>query len=371
MPKFAPFTANGRKGKNMREILLDGGIAEVHIPIIFESRESAETEFARAAKTLESLGAQAVCAEIFGPAWAGEAANALFSGIPVNRIRPLDESAAPTLAGAHITALRGARAEFRDCGGFMSAVYEAGGVRYFRAFGITPGSAEGDGYAETIGNLSAMKYALEKCGYKFTDIARTWFYNFRLLDWYADFNRARTEFFRNEKIFDSLLPASTGIGAPNPAGAKIESGIFALKSSEKGGGKWGAREVESPLQCGAPRYGSSFSRAVEIDTEFSRRVIISGTASIEPEGATAHIGDIKGQVELTMRVIGGILESRGMGFSDTVRAVVYCQRPEFYGEFKKWCAESGAEIPHCPSFSTVCRGDLLFEVELDAARNAR
>ena len=60
-----------------------------------------------------------------------------------------------------------------------------------------------------------------------------------------------------------------------------------------------------------------------------------------------------------------------MGFSDTVRAVVYCQRPEFYGEFKKWCAESGAEIPHCPSFSTVCRGDLLFEVELDAARNAR
>ena len=113
----------------MREILLDGGIAEVHIPIIFESRESAETEFARAAKTLESLGAQAVCAEIFGPAWAGEAANALFSGIPVNRILPLDESAAPTLAGAHITALRGARAAFRDGGGVMSAVYEAGGVR--------------------------------------------------------------------------------------------------------------------------------------------------------------------------------------------------------------------------------------------------
>lgn len=119
MPKFAPFTANGRKGKNMREILLDGGIAEVHIPIIFESRESAETEFARAAKTLESLGAQAVCAEIFGPAWAGEAANALFSGIPFNRILPLDESAAPTLAARTITALRGARAEFRDCGGFM------------------------------------------------------------------------------------------------------------------------------------------------------------------------------------------------------------------------------------------------------------
>ena len=129
--------------------------------------------------------------------------------------------------------------------------------------------------------------------------------------------------------------------------------------------------MESPLQCGAPRYGSSFSRAVEIDTEFSRRVIISGTASIEPGGATARAGDIGGQVELTMRVIGEILKSRGMGFSDTVRAIVYCQRPEFYEEFKKWRAQSGAEIPHCPSFSTVCRSDLLFEVELDAAQNAR
>lgn len=355
----------------MREILLDDGVAELHIPIIFGSREEAAIEFAGAAKTIESLGAQAVCAELFGPAWAGEEAGTVFSGIPVNHILPLDESATPALAGAHITALRGARAEFADCGGFPAAVYEAGGIRYFRSFGITPGSADGDGYAETVGNLSAMKSALEKCGYKFTDIARTWFYNFRLLDWYDEFNRARTEFFRNEKIFDSLLPASTGIGAPNPAGAKIESGIFALKSSGKGGERWSAREVESPLQCGAPRYGSSFSRAVEIETDFSRRVIISGTASIEPGGATAHVGDIEKQVELTMRVIGEILESRGMGFSDAVRAVVYCQKPEFYGEFRKWSAKSGAEIPHCPSFSTVCRGDLLFEVELDAAKNAR
>ena len=213
-----------------------------------------------------------------------------------------------------------------------------------------------------------MKVLLESCGYKFTDIARTWFYNFELLDWYSEFNRARTEFFEKEGIFKALLPASTGTGAPNPAGAKIESGILAIKSD--GSNRfWDVRELQSPLQCGAPEYGSSFSRAVEIDTEHSRRIIISGTASIEPGGATAHLGDIEKQVDLTMCVIEGILKSRGMDFSDTIRAIAYCQRPEFYAAFKNWCCKRNLELPHCPSYSTVCRDDLLFEVELDAAKN--
>ena len=94
--------------------------------------------------------------------------------------------------------------------------------------------------------------------------------------------------------------------------------------------------------------------------------MVSGTASIEPGGKTAFVGDIEKQVDLTMRVISAILESRGMGLSDTVRSVAYCLRPEYYEVFKKWMARAKLDIPHCPSYSIVCRGDLLFEVELEA-----
>ena len=79
--------------------------------------------------------------------------------------------------------------------------------------------------------------------------------------------------------------------------------------------------------------------------------------------------DIEKQVDLTMCVIEGILKSRGMDFSDTIRAIAYCQRPEFYAAFKNWCCKRNLGLPHCPSYSTVCRDDLLFEVELDAAKN--
>lgn len=352
----------------MREILLDTDIAELHMPLIFESHEEAISEFGRALRTMQNLGAQIVCVELFGPKWVADAAGDILMGIPANHILPLCETELPVLAGAHITAIRGTRADFNKVGDYFTATYTAGGIKYFRSFGITPGKSSADGYGETIKNLSTMKVLLESCGYKFTDIARTWFYNFELLDWYSEFNRARTAFFEKEGIFKALLPASTGIGAPNPAGAKIESGILAIKSD--GSNRfWDVRELQSPLQCGAPEYGSSFSRAVEIDTEHSSRIIISGTASIEPGGATAHLGDIEKQVDLTMCVIEGILKSRGMDFSDTIRAIAYCQRPEFYAAFKNWCYKRNLGLPHCPSYSTVCRDDLLFEVELDAAKN--
>lgn len=208
----------------MREILLDTDIAELHMPLIFESHEEAISEFGRALRTMQNLGAQIVCVELFGPKWVADAAGDILMGIPANHILPLCETELPVLAGAHITAIRGTRADFNKVGDYFTATYTAGGIKYFRSFGITPGKSSADGYGETIKNLSTMKVLLESCGYKFTDIARTWFYNFELLDWYSEFNRARTEFFEKEGIFKALLPASTGIGAPNPAGAKIESG---------------------------------------------------------------------------------------------------------------------------------------------------
>jgi enamine deaminase RidA (YjgF/YER057c/UK114 family) len=131
----------------------------------------------------------------------------------------------------------------------------------------------------------------------------------------------------------------------------------------------GAREVGSPLQCPAPAYGSAFSRAMEIDSGGWRRLTISGTASIQPDGKTAWEGDARKQVDLTMEVIAAILQARGMNFGDTTRATAYYRKPEYKQHFDAWRKERDLELmPVVDTHSTVCRDDLLFELELDAGR---
>ncbi len=351
----------------MKEIFLNNGVREIHIPLIFSNSTEAESAFNGARDLLDSLSATIISLEVSAGTFANSAVDNFSknSEYPINRIYPLDENSVPILAGAHITALVGTTPKFAKTeNGDRAVFYSDGSFDYCRTFGITSQVDNSKPFEHTLDNLSRLESALQLFGFTYNDIARTWFYNDDILSWYGDFNKARTQFYNERKIFDGLLPASTGIGAPNPANSRIISGAIALRKVGEGS----VFEVESPLQCGAPKYGSSFSRAIEIDTPTSRRIMISGTASIAYAGETAFVGDIEKQVDLTMKVISAILESREMSFKDTVRAVVYCLRPEYYEVFQRWAEKNGV-IAHFPSYSIVCRDDLLFEVELESVRN--
>jgi len=54
-----------------------------------------------------------------------------------------------------------------------------------------------------------------------------------------------------------------------------------------------------------------------------RRLLVSGTAGIDRSGKTVYVGDVKLQTEFTMEVVGAILESRGMDFSNVTRGIGY------------------------------------------------
>jgi enamine deaminase RidA (YjgF/YER057c/UK114 family) len=100
-----------------------------------------------------------------------------------------------------------------------------------------------------------------------------------------------------------------------------------------------------------------------------RRLLVSGTASIEPGGKTVWQGDIAKQIDLTMEVVEAILRSRGMGFADITRANAYCKRPEYLPYFRAWQQAHGAvAMPALPIHCDICRDDLLFEIEVDARR---
>ncbi len=209
---------------------------------------------------------------------------------------------------------------------------------------------------------------LQKVGMDFSNVARTWLYLDDLLTWYDDFNPVRTDYFNANGVFDNLVPASTGIGAGNPADMAILVGALGVKVKNSA---VNIAEVPSPLQCAAWDYKSSFSRATEVTNPAWNQVMVSGTASIEPEGATVHLNDSEKQIELTMKVIEAILNERDMTFKDTVRAIAYIKDAADLKLLKTWMKKNDLEdMPVAFSHADVCRDNLLFEVELDAVKGA-
>jgi len=179
------------------------------------------------------------------------------------------------------------------------------------------------GQSNTLQSKQSFKMlddSLKKVGMDIGNVARTWFYLNDLLNWYDDFNSVRNEYYTGKEVFERMIPASTGIGAGNIRGSSLLLGGYALKEKQN---SVKIEAVESPFQCPASNYKSSFSRAVEINHPDYRHLIVSGTASITSEGETANIGSIRKQVELTMKVVNGILQSREMTWENVTWGIVY------------------------------------------------
>ncbi len=240
--------------------------------------------------------------------------------------------------------------------------YQVGGngAAYCFLGGLTPEHSRASREDQTSEVFSKIEKSLSAAGMDFNHVVRTWFYNDEILDWYAGFNRVRTGFFHRHGI--RRMPASTGIGAPNPAGTALVAKAVAVRSDDSSST---VRTVRSPLQCDAFAYGSAFSRALEVADTLSRMLYISGTASIEPGGRSVHKGDPAGQIKLTMEVVEAILGEAGMGFGDTTRAVAYFRDP---AHIAIWNERTLPPLPLIAVGCHVCRDDLLFEIELDASR---
>ena len=223
--------------------------------------------------------------------------------------------------------------------------------------GLLPGDPKASRGDQTQDAFGTIEETLALAGMGFEDVVRTWFYNERILEWYPVFNEVRTKFFERHDI--RRMPASTGIGAPNPAGTALVAKALAVRQTA---GE--IRACRSPLQCDAFAYGSAFSRALEVSDSCSRTLYISGTASIDPGGQSALQGDAAGQIALTMEVVRAIIDEAGMKLEDTTRAIAYFRDPAHVPLWVRFCP------PGLPSVSLgchVCRDDLLFEIELDVS----
>lgn len=247
----------------------------------------------------------------------------------------------------------------------VGSVFQAGDARHCLVGGLVPDKRSLSRGHQTQQTLEQLQTALAAAGFSLGDTVRTWFYLADILSWYNEFNAARTEIYNGVKFRTGSLPASTGIGAGNDSGAALAVAARAMQPLTS---RACAVETASPLQCPAPAYGSSFSRAMEITTAGTRHLLISGTASIAPGGKTMWQNDIQKQVELTMKVVQAILRSRGYSLSDLTRAVAYFKHATDAGAFASWCRASALTIPVVSAHCDICRHDLLFEIEADATK---
>ncbi len=270
------------------------------------------------------------------------------------------------LMGVQVFAVSGCAVERLRLGQrVVGSVFDDGEARHCILGGVGPTSLALERAAQVQQMFANLEWVLGQAGFALRDVVRTWFYNDDILAWYDEFNRVRTAHYSSVGWRTGSLPASTGIGAKNPAGAALVVAAWAIQPLVPTAH---AREVGSPLQCPAPAYGSAFSRAVELRSGGVRRLFISGTASIYPDGKTAWVGDVDKQVALTMEVVAAILQSRGLHFGHVTRATAYFRDPRYKAAFAAWRrARALADLPVVELHVVICRDALLFEIEVDAA----
>lgn len=232
--------------------------------------------------------------------------------------------------------------------------------------GIRPTDMHRSGAAQTREVFEQMEEALRGQGMNFSHVVRTWFYLNDILGWYDQFNAERSAFFTERGVFRGVVPASTGVGMANEYGAALTGAVLAIKQRSQ---RLFIQAIPSPLQCPALDYRSSFSRAVEVQLPQRHHLYISGTASIDEHGHSVHVGDVDGQIRKTLDVVEAILSSRQMAWKDVRRAVAYFRDMRNAPRLTAQCRVRGiTDLPVTSVAATICRDDLLFEMELDVVR---
>jgi len=115
---------------------------------------------------------------------------------------------------------------------------------------------------------------------------------------------------------------------------------------------------------------SSFSRALRIDMGRIAVLLISGTASVDENGASVHVGDFRAQCRRTYQNITRLLESAGATWKDVVRTTCYLRDIERdYAAFneERTAFYRQQELEPLPASTGIqailCRPELLIEIE--------
>jgi enamine deaminase RidA (YjgF/YER057c/UK114 family) len=239
---------------------------------------------------------------------------------------------------------------------------QVGDETRFHAAGLCgPGDTA---YEQTLGMFALAEELLRQAGMEFRDVVRTWIHMRHIDRDYGDLNRARRAFFADRGI--DPVPASTGIGGgPVSEAHDLCLAVYAVKA-----GRAPVRTVmTSPTLNEAVEYGADFVRGMKVAEANKIALHVSGTASIDEHGRTAHVGDLEAQADRMLVNIAALLERQGADFGDVASAITYLKHPADAGRLRARLHAAGFEgFPHALVAAPICRPDLLCETEVLVVR---
>lgn len=217
----------------------------------------------------------------------------------------------------------------------------------------------GDAYEQAWDAFRAAERLLEKCGMGFRDVVRTWIHLRDIDRDYDALNAARRDFFQRCGI--ELRPASTGVqGIPLPDAHACSLSLQAVKSFRP----LDVTGMSTPSLNEAWSYGADFSRGLRVVEANKITLHVSGTASIDESGRTAHAGGFEAQAERMLDNIASLLALQGATFDDLICGVTYLRRPSDAPVLRSVARRRGfAAFPCALVEAALCRPELLCETE--------
>jgi enamine deaminase RidA (YjgF/YER057c/UK114 family) len=307
---------------------------------------------------------------VFGPLRA-DAYGGLDDGVPPSRLA-VPQGIAGDLAGVQVHAIRSSRRpeplRFGEwaCG----RILRGAGAGYLSLSGVCAPEVGPDPAAQARAVFERMESQLRQVGADMHSVARTWLWLDDILSWYGDFNRVRNAFFTERGLLDGRAttkgpPASTGIGIRLAGGARCGLDLIAIL------GKRDSTTHYSAAGCqGSPyKYGSAFSRASVAATPAGRTVYVAGTAAIDAQGKTQHVGDGQAQIERTIENVRAVLKDLHCTDQDVVQALAYSKTVEIERLFLD--RQKDLPWPCLSTIADICREELLFELEVTACPGAK
>jgi enamine deaminase RidA (YjgF/YER057c/UK114 family) len=222
---------------------------------------------------------------------------------------------------------------------------------------------------EAAAAIDAAASLLEREGYSFRDVARTWFFLKDILEWYGPFNAVRSAAFRRLGLMGrngrGAIPASTGIAGRNARGGWCTLDLIAARG--RPGQRFEMERLHNRKQNEATEYGSAFARGMALTLGDCRYYFVSGTASIDDRGRTVHVGDFVAQAEHTLAAVSSLLESAGAALPDVRQATAFLKNPSDWRSFERIAERAGLSgLPMVTTVADVCREELLFEIDATA-----
>jgi enamine deaminase RidA (YjgF/YER057c/UK114 family) len=236
------------------------------------------------------------------------------------------------------------------------------GVSHIWTTGIT--SLTGDtSYDQTRGVFDEYNRLLQSRGLSLADnVMRTWLFVQDVDANYHGLVVARREFLAERGLTpETHFIASSGIeGTSANVAAKVTMDAYAISGVRP-------EQIEylsAPDHLGPTHaYGVTFERATSVAYRDRKHIIISGTASIDPEGNVMYPGNVSLQLNRTVENIEALLNQAGATLEDMCVFVAYIREPDDHPFVWRQMRERFGDAPMQLLTASICRPEWLIEIE--------